>query len=380
MNQQPSAPSPGSSDRDNDQHAFCQNCKTRLQPDWTYCPGCGQDRHSLRYSLGRILLEFFGDLFAFESRIWKTLGTFLFKPGVMTRDYLQGKRARYVNPGRVLLFGCLLMFALTAQLIKRQDWVQNPRAFNFPININIEDDDQDSLGLLKTDSVGMPESAPGNDAQSGLESQNGHVSEVRGADVESDSALHSTIIVGATPHQQQRYQKLKKTFLLIPALADSLSPNQVAEELVPTASYWRKKVIVQSTKVYQSRGTGLISFMIGNGTLVVLLSVFLQALLLRLLYIRRPFYLVEHAIHATHGHAALIYLTSILLILQLSGLPFYTVAYNLMIPYLLLSMYRVYQQSKTKTFIKFTIISFLYISVYVPVLLLFSLIVSFLFF
>ncbi|MFU8894824.1 MAG: DUF4286 family protein, partial [Gammaproteobacteria bacterium] len=71
----------------------CPNCNELL---WgQYCASCGQ-RARVRMITFWELLKDAGDLLAsLDSRIWRTLGLLLFRPGRLTLDYLQGKRAGY---------------------------------------------------------------------------------------------------------------------------------------------------------------------------------------------------------------------------------------------------------------------------------------------
>jgi hypothetical protein len=63
-------------------------------------------------SAREFLHEFVGHYVALESKLWKTLALLLFKPGRLTRDYIEGKRARYVLPLRVYLTMSLIFFAV----------------------------------------------------------------------------------------------------------------------------------------------------------------------------------------------------------------------------------------------------------------------------
>jgi hypothetical protein len=86
----------------------CPNCNELL---WgQYCASCGQ-RARVRMITFWELLKDAGDLLAsLDSRIWRTLGLLMFRPGRLTLDYLQGKRARYVPPMRLFISATLVFF------------------------------------------------------------------------------------------------------------------------------------------------------------------------------------------------------------------------------------------------------------------------------
>lgn len=86
----------------------CPNCGTPLSG--RYCPACGQEDHSLAVPLYRLILDFLSDQFQFDSRIGRTLGLLLFRPGHLTRNYLAGQRQRYIPPIRLYLFFSIIFF------------------------------------------------------------------------------------------------------------------------------------------------------------------------------------------------------------------------------------------------------------------------------
>ena len=94
-------------DRQADQK-ICLNCGTELIGP--YCHGCGQAAHVHRH-----LMAFFHDLahgvFHFEGKVWRTLPMLAWRPGELTREYIDGRRARYVSPIALFLFSVFLLFA-----------------------------------------------------------------------------------------------------------------------------------------------------------------------------------------------------------------------------------------------------------------------------
>jgi hypothetical protein len=87
----------------------CLNCGTLLIG--SHCHACGQAAH-----VHRTLAAFFHDLlhgvFHFEGKIWRTLPLLAWRPGRLTREYIDGRRASYVSPIALFLFGVFLTFAL----------------------------------------------------------------------------------------------------------------------------------------------------------------------------------------------------------------------------------------------------------------------------
>ena len=94
----------------------CLNCNTPLTGP--YCSACGQKSHVHR-TVRAFLQDFIQGLFNFEGKIWRTLPMLVWCPGILTRRYIAGERARFVSPVALYLFTVFAMFAvlnLTGQL------------------------------------------------------------------------------------------------------------------------------------------------------------------------------------------------------------------------------------------------------------------------
>jgi hypothetical protein len=90
----------------------CPNCSELL---WgQYCASCGQ-RARVRMITFWELVRDAGDLLAsLDSRLWRTLGLLMFRPGRLTRDYLLGKRARFVPPVRLFIASSIVFFFIAS--------------------------------------------------------------------------------------------------------------------------------------------------------------------------------------------------------------------------------------------------------------------------
>lgn len=88
----------------------CLNCGTELTGQ--YCGNCGQRARSRLISIWELLRDAFGDLFELDSRLWRTLVPLIVSPGRLTRDYLEGRRARFMPPFRTYLVLSILFFVI----------------------------------------------------------------------------------------------------------------------------------------------------------------------------------------------------------------------------------------------------------------------------
>ncbi len=73
-----------------------------------YCPACGQETNLRPPTLGEFAQQFGGSVIAAEGALWRTLALLFLKPGQLSREYLAGRRRRYVLPLRLYLTISLL--------------------------------------------------------------------------------------------------------------------------------------------------------------------------------------------------------------------------------------------------------------------------------
>ena len=92
-------------------HGACPNCGAELHGE--FCSACGQPAH-LHRTLGHMVEEFLHGILHFDTRAWRTLPLLVFRPGTLTREYIHGKRARYISPLAMFLLLIFTMFAVFA--------------------------------------------------------------------------------------------------------------------------------------------------------------------------------------------------------------------------------------------------------------------------
>lgn len=88
------------------------NCGAGLKGP--YCHVCGQRDDDFRRPFLALGAEFASDVFAFDSRIFRSVPPFLLAPGALTRSFMKGKRGKYVSPLRLYFVITLVFFAVLA--------------------------------------------------------------------------------------------------------------------------------------------------------------------------------------------------------------------------------------------------------------------------
>lgn len=88
----------------------CLNCNYVVENK--FCPNCGQENTETRKSFHYLFTHFVEDLTHYDGSFWKTIKALLFKPGRLTKEYLEGKRLKYVPPVKLYIFISFVAFLL----------------------------------------------------------------------------------------------------------------------------------------------------------------------------------------------------------------------------------------------------------------------------
>ena len=88
----------------------CRNCGAHTSGH--YCSNCGQETRVTLPTFAAFMREAAGRYIALDGRLWRTLATLVAQPGMLTREYLNGRRRRYIRPARLFLVLYLLLFAV----------------------------------------------------------------------------------------------------------------------------------------------------------------------------------------------------------------------------------------------------------------------------
>ncbi|MBT8183427.1 MAG: DUF3667 domain-containing protein [Eudoraea sp.] len=130
----------------------CLNCGHPLDISDKYCPNCAQANSTKKLSMKDFFEEFFSNLSNFDSKLFTTIKALVFRPGSITRDYIEGKRMSYTNPFRFLLSLAIVYFLMITYTGPYQDmdrWAAKNTDqilhMDSPFNFSLTSDLQDSL-------------------------------------------------------------------------------------------------------------------------------------------------------------------------------------------------------------------------------------------
>jgi hypothetical protein len=92
----------------------CPSCGTALVGD--YCHGCGEKRPEARdLSVRHFVKDAAAEVTSLDSKLYHTLHALVFRPGLLTVEWLAGRRGRYLKPlNLVLALFAVQLFVYTA--------------------------------------------------------------------------------------------------------------------------------------------------------------------------------------------------------------------------------------------------------------------------
>lgn len=88
--------------------ADCLNCGATVQG--RYCHICGQENTEPKETVWHMVTHFFYDITHFDGSFFVTLKDLLFKPGFLSREYMLGRRKKYLHPVRMYVFTSAVFF------------------------------------------------------------------------------------------------------------------------------------------------------------------------------------------------------------------------------------------------------------------------------
>jgi len=89
---------------------ICLNCGT--ETTGRYCPACGQENIEPKQSVWHLVTHFFSDITHFDGKFFVTVKDLFAKPGFLSREYMLGRRASYLDPIRMYIFTSATFFLI----------------------------------------------------------------------------------------------------------------------------------------------------------------------------------------------------------------------------------------------------------------------------
>ena len=97
----------------------CLNCGAALRGP--FCHACGQKATAKHLKLHDFVHDAMHEFLHLDGKIWRTLKLLVAKPGMLTLEFIEGRRAQYITPLRLYLTFSVLFFALAALIPGAQE-------------------------------------------------------------------------------------------------------------------------------------------------------------------------------------------------------------------------------------------------------------------
>ncbi|MDF1518249.1 MAG: DUF3667 domain-containing protein [Lutibacter sp.] len=90
----------------------CLNCGQPLLNNENFCSYCGQKNTASKLSIGNYVNKLVSGFLSYDSQFWTTFIPLLIKPGKVAKEYILGKRVKYVNPFQLYLQVSIIFFLI----------------------------------------------------------------------------------------------------------------------------------------------------------------------------------------------------------------------------------------------------------------------------
>ena len=94
----------------------CLNCHIAVKG--RFCHRCGQENIEPKESVWDLIAHFFKDITHFDGKFLSTVKYLFKKPGFLSKEYMVGRRASYVNPIRMYIFTSAFFFLIFFSFMK----------------------------------------------------------------------------------------------------------------------------------------------------------------------------------------------------------------------------------------------------------------------
>ncbi len=340
----------------------CLNCKSEVQG--RYCHVCGQENIETKESVWDLVSHFFRDITHFDGNFFSTVKYLVIKPGFLSREYMIGRRASYVNPVRMYIFTSAFFFLLFFTFFKADK-------SDVPTD-NITINKKTLAEVAKMDSAAFADFTRGINKNDDKSDKPMTREEFKNY-LDTTTLFGGSQLIGVAYKTREQYDS---------ALKAGKKDNWFVRKIV-----YR---LIELNAKYKGRGMDAFKdfreLLLHSLPQLLFISLPLLALLLKLLYIRRKeFYYVNHGIFSLHIYIFIfIALLAIFSLNKLnSGLHWWIISALNFLLYLSLFFYEYkamrnfYKQRRAKTILKFILLNLMFL---VVLSLLFTVFVFFSFF
>ncbi len=324
----------------------CANCGTKF--DGKFCPQCGQSVTDYDKPFTFIIYTFMGDFFAFDTRFFHTISALLFKPGFLSKEYIEGRRVKYAPPFRSFIFVSFILFLLLQ--------VYSNRGLNKMLETSLNDE----KGMILDSSISTLSDSVFYTVASNIDSEttaNDTMHDHFDLGFDSDK---SGLVLNYNNDSLTTYDNLQQKL--------SAYANQFERRLMKETDPEKREILKRLIYLFRSPNQ-LVSKVLKYLSWAFFLLLPIFAFILKLAYIRHKYNYMRHLVFSIHIHAFVFVVLTILVALHLifSNLPeiISFILVILMPLYFIIALKKFYGQSMIKVFLKFLFVSVAYNIVFI---------------
>src|ERR1700736_3962731 len=289
--------------------SHCENCGAQLTGH--YCSQCGQAAIDYRRSFGHVVLDVLNEFLNWDSKFFGTIGLLMTRPWRLTNEFVEGKRVRHVHPLRLYLLASILFF--------------------FAVNYGVKG--------LKLDLGKIPEEKRAEVAAAIAEKRDEIEKELQKKNPTADERKKAQEVFDylTKPSPSPSAPALSPAPSPVPAPSPTGSPGEpkqrnygavgdrpflVFDENEKSATPFERWLEARAKEKMGEHGTKMglfITTLFSNLPYMMLCCIPLFALVLKVLYIRRRVFYIDHLIYALHIHT-FFYTGIMLIVLTTMGL------------------------------------------------------------
>ncbi|NNE26284.1 MAG: DUF3667 domain-containing protein [Saprospiraceae bacterium] len=265
---------------------ICLNCNAQLDNQHAYCPACGQEAKFKDLSLKYILANALESFFNFDTRFFRTIRD-VWIPNRIIKQFIEGKRTKYMHPMRFLFICLVLFFTLLSFSLRNFDMESNTDIESMVLTNDLYhafESYNDSVGIIQD--------------QADIDSIRKHVF-VNYKDLEKDTFFNGTIL-------GTNFDSLG----LITSDVYHMEPDSLWAKYNITSR--TEKLLIKQIKRVTLDPNQSVRFGIANMLWGFIIITILMALQMKLLYIRHDVYYVEHLMQVNIFHCQVFLIFSIL--------------------------------------------------------------------
>jgi hypothetical protein len=274
--------------------AYCENCGAPMAGP--FCAQCGQAAVDYRRSFRHVIVDVLDSFLNWDSKFFATIGWLIARPWHLTSEFLAGRRVRYVHPLRLYLLVSILFFFVVNY------WAKSIHAD--PSNLSAED---------RADIANDP------DIPQEVKAQVQSALDAKGL-TQSKAQTSPSPEAAVTPQPSAIASPAPSVASPSPAPAGDFGPLvQFDKPPSDRIGKWLEQKAKEKMGEHGSKMALFIATLFSNLPYMMLCCIPLFALVLKVLYVRKRIFYIDHLVYALHIHS-FAYLAIMLIVLITIGL------------------------------------------------------------